>query len=70
MATTNLDFDIEANQSASELLMPTKEFKELVEYYKGNVGKVADAFKVPTLAVRYRAEGLGYSVELNIKGDF
>jgi len=60
-ATTKLDIDIEANQYASEILMPTPEFRQILQEYKGNILKMAEVFGVSSLAVRYRAKNLGYN---------
>lgn len=60
-ATTKLDIDIVANQYASEILMPTTEFEQILKEYKGNILKIAEIFGVSSLAVRYRAKNLGYN---------
>ena len=58
--TTRLNIDIMANRFASELLMPITEFREVMLSNKGNILKMAEIFGVSTLAIRYRAENLGY----------
>ncbi len=58
-ATTKLDIDIIANQYASEILMPTEDFRQVMQQHKGEIIKIAETFNVSSLAVRYRAEKLG-----------
>lgn len=56
---TKLDIDITANRMAAEILMPAKEFREVVKEEKGDIGKIADRFGVTVIAAIYRAELLG-----------
>ncbi|HAS6274679.1 TPA: ImmA/IrrE family metallo-endopeptidase [Vibrio vulnificus] len=52
--------EIEANNFAAELLMPTKRFHELISSGVTKVDEIAEYFKVSVMAVRVRAKLLGY----------
>jgi len=50
----------QANEFASELLMPKKEFEAAVKNGEDDVDKLANRFEVSIAAARYRAFKLGY----------
>lgn len=59
--------DIEATDFACKLLMPEKEFREIMDNAKKTglrgfklICKLQDKFQVPSLAIRHRACQLGY----------
>lgn len=54
--------EYQANQVASELLMPKEKFVEFATVLKGNVKLIADKFKVSPEAVRVRANVLGFVI--------
>jgi Zn-dependent peptidase ImmA (M78 family) len=51
--------EYQANQYAAEILMPKNVFLATARSVGGDISKIASAFKVSTLAVRYRAKELG-----------
>lgn len=53
--------EYQANQFASDILMPETTFKEQVKQLEGNISHLAKAFNVSQIAVRYRAKSLGMS---------
>ncbi len=53
--------EYEANDFASNILMPEAGFRALVRVKKGNISQIAEALSVSALAVRYRAKNLGIS---------
>ncbi len=52
--------EIEANNFASDLLMPEEEFRKKINDGTTIINDIAQYFGVSSLAVRYRAKNLGY----------
>ncbi|ASY75467.1 ImmA/IrrE family metallo-endopeptidase [Pectobacterium polaris] len=53
--------EVEANKFAAELLMPEKEFTRYIETESRNVSDIANYFQVSSMAVRIRAQQLGFT---------
>ncbi|KIS44619.1 ImmA/IrrE family metallo-endopeptidase [Kosakonia radicincitans] len=51
----------EANRFAAELLMPENEFSHFIENVSNQVSDIANHFQVSSMAVRIRAQQLGFS---------
>lgn len=50
--------EYEANAGAADILMPKEVFMQVLKETNGKIGKMAEAFQVSTLALRYRAKNL------------
>lgn len=55
----------EANLFAAELLMPDEEFLGSIRKFNGNVDDISNYFGVSSLAVRIRADSLGFKEKKN-----
>ncbi|AWF38889.1 ImmA/IrrE family metallo-endopeptidase [Citrobacter freundii] len=53
--------EAEANRFAAELLMPENEFSKFIEEKSNQVADIAAHFQVSSMAVRIRAQQLGFS---------
>ena len=53
--------EVEANRFAAELLMPEIEFSKFIEEISNQVADIAAHFQVSSMAVRIRAQQLGFS---------
>ena len=51
--------ELQANNFAAEVLMPEEIFRKEVKRRGGDIAELARSFGVSTLALRYRAKGLG-----------
>ena len=51
--------ETQANRFAADILLPKSEFLTVLQRTAGNVPKMAEAFGVSQLALRYRAKSLG-----------
>lgn len=55
------NMEVEANRFAAELLMPDDEFINFIENGSNQVSDIASHFQVSSMAVRIRAQQLGFS---------
>lgn len=59
---TGAPLENEANQFASELLMPENEFRDVVPRLSGQIDDIAKHFQVSSAALKMRGEKLGFRI--------